>query len=183
MKPYYDYNDRRLMQLTASNDLVAFEFVFRRYIDTLYRSVRINTGSDTDCEKIIQKIFELVWMRKERLASGLVLNAFLHQLTSSKIARYRLDHPEISGPDSNMVSESDLEKYLNNQLSFEERMRVESWIFRWDGMSHAMNAFPQSYHDKLFTKIRERLKLHSKENRRPFTDWMRSIALFFHGKK
>lgn len=91
---YENHTDLELISLLQSGDKQAFEAIYRRYVQSLYRYARKTIASSEDCQEIIQDIFTDLWMRHPALGHVTVLNAYLFRMVKYKVIRY-LQHSQV----------------------------------------------------------------------------------------
>jgi RNA polymerase sigma factor (sigma-70 family) len=60
-------SDNELLSLLVQGDHHAFETIYRRYVQELYRYARQKIEVPEDCEEMIQDVFESLWLRHEEL--------------------------------------------------------------------------------------------------------------------
>lgn len=85
-EPIHD-SDEQLVSLLRESDAAAFEAIYNRYAEELYRHARRLIPGREDCEEIIQDIFEYLW--KARQKAGIKsLRAYLYKAVAHKV----MDH-------------------------------------------------------------------------------------------
>ena len=66
-----DHNESQLLADLRKGSVAAFETIFKRHWESLYRSARAKLGSHDEAEEVIQTIFSGLW---EKRASLLITN-------------------------------------------------------------------------------------------------------------
>ncbi len=74
--------------LLATGNTLAFQRLYQRMVNPLYRYLRKNISSHEDCEEILQDVFTDLWNRREQLSEVRSLDAYLYQSVRYKIIRY-----------------------------------------------------------------------------------------------
>ena len=62
-----DYNEALLLDALRKGSVSAFEQIFKRHWEALYRSAKAKLGSHEDAEEITQGIFSSLWEKRESL--------------------------------------------------------------------------------------------------------------------
>ena len=92
MHAYHNYSDAQLVSLLIEGDQLAFEVIYKKYVQELYAYLRKNIPVQEDCEEIIQEVFESLWQRRAKLqhVTGQegYLKGYLLQAVRYKVIRY-----------------------------------------------------------------------------------------------
>ena len=85
-------SDAELMRRTAAGDREAFAALYRRHNATVYRFARLNTGSDTLAEDVVQEVFLALMRNAARYnAERSALSTYLYGV-ARRHTRRRLAH-------------------------------------------------------------------------------------------
>jgi RNA polymerase sigma-70 factor (ECF subfamily) len=81
-------NDAELLPLLNKGDRKAFELIYDRYADTLYRYIYNRIRIKEDTEEIVQEIFVSLWAKRENLVISSPLSAYLYGASKNRIFNY-----------------------------------------------------------------------------------------------
>ncbi len=85
---YKIFSDAQLISSIGFNDHDAFEFIYRSYVQALYRYAKRTISSKEDCEEIIQDVFVDLWNRRSRIMHVTAIKPYLMSSVKYKIIRY-----------------------------------------------------------------------------------------------
>jgi len=84
------YSDSALLQLIKENDHNAFDLLFDRYWETLYRAANARLQDEAVSKDVVQEIFIKLWQRRDALAIQIGLeNYLLSAVRLSVISHFR----------------------------------------------------------------------------------------------
>lgn len=116
MSVYQDHSDAQLVALLKTGDAKAFETIYRRYANPLFRYACQNINNRQECQEIIQDVFESLWARRSA-ATILNLKPYLYNMVRYLMVRYfRKDRQQ--------------QKYAQHYILFEAAMNnlpEEDW--------------------------------------------------------
>jgi RNA polymerase sigma-70 factor (ECF subfamily) len=80
-KPESSYTEERaLVERLRSGDREAFEAIFRRYVNKVYRQVRRLVGNDAEAEEIVQEVFLAVYQKAKSFRGDSAFSTWLYSL-------------------------------------------------------------------------------------------------------
>ncbi len=80
-KPDASYTEeRRLIERLRSGDYGAFEAIFRRYVNKVYRQVFRLIGNDAEAEEIVQEVFLAVYQKAKSFRGDSAFSTWLYSL-------------------------------------------------------------------------------------------------------
>lgn len=146
-----DYNESLLLADLQKGSVRAFEKIFRRHWEPLYRSARMKLRSHEEAEEIIQSIFSALWERRETLAiSNLshylnvalrnrILNAIRDRIPQEKYWNYYKNFiPQQEANTDQKVDFNDLNEAVETAVEkLPEKSRQVFKLSRLEGMSNA----------------------------------------------
>jgi RNA polymerase sigma-70 factor (family 1) len=88
MNQYSEYDDTGLLPLLNRGDRKAFEAIYDRYADGLYRYVFNRVRIKEDSEEIVQEVFTSLWAKHDTLEITTSLSAYLYSISKHKIFNY-----------------------------------------------------------------------------------------------
>jgi RNA polymerase sigma-70 factor (ECF subfamily) len=83
---YHTQTDDWLVQRLTQSDEKAFEAIYQRYWESMYRFAYQQTGSKEDAEHLVHDVFVSIWKRREALQIknlGVYLTASVKHLTTN----------------------------------------------------------------------------------------------------
>lgn len=83
-----DYNEAALIGNLRKGDPFAFEEIFARYSNKLYRFSFDYLKSEADAEEIVQEVFLKLWEKRKEIKSETSFQAYLFTITLNFIRRY-----------------------------------------------------------------------------------------------
>lgn len=168
----------------AQSDASAFEKLFRRLSDQVFRYVRKMTGSDATADDVTQDTFARLWSRRERLDEVDNLPAYIFQIARRQVYNLHRDQRvrreneaqlldrELAAlpdrPDAGVDTEI-LQQMLDAWIDeLPDRQREAITLSRMDGLSHdaiadVMDISPHTVNAhivKAMKHLRSRLKEH-----------------------
>ena len=143
-----DYNEPLLLADLRNGSVQAFEQIFKRHWEPLYRSARTKLGSHEEAEEVIQTIFSGLWEKRK----SLLINNLSHYLNTS--LRNRI---------LNMIRDRiPQEKYWNYYKTFiPQQQDVTDQVVAFDDLNDAVEVAVS----QLPEKSREVFKLSRLEGR------------------
>ncbi|MBL4678576.1 MAG: sigma-70 family RNA polymerase sigma factor [Mucilaginibacter sp.] len=78
-------NEKELMECLQHGDEVAFETLYRHYVDPIFRKVYYLTKSAEIAEELTQDVFLKIWERRELVDPERSFGAFLHRIAQNLI--------------------------------------------------------------------------------------------------
>lgn len=82
--------ERALIERLRSGDYEAFEAIFRRYVNKVYRQVFRLIGNDTETEEIVQEVFLAVYQKCQSFRGDSAFSTWLYSLaTNAGLTRLR----------------------------------------------------------------------------------------------
>jgi RNA polymerase sigma-70 factor (family 1) len=85
VKDYSTYGDSELAVLLQSGNNDAYQVIYDRYWQLLYRFARKLLQDEAAAADVVQEVFTLLWLKKETLDMQSPLAAFLYTLTRNKV--------------------------------------------------------------------------------------------------
>jgi RNA polymerase sigma-70 factor (family 1) len=74
---YTGYDDLHLLKLTSMDDKRAFDTLYTRYFDRLFRFVYNRIHHKEDTEEILQSLFYSIWMKRATLSISTSVSGYL----------------------------------------------------------------------------------------------------------
>lgn len=87
MTAYVTYTDQELLVLLSQDDKPAFETIYSRYWEELYKTAFFILRDNSACKDIVQDIFVWIWERRNDLEIQ-SLKAYLKTAVKFKVANY-----------------------------------------------------------------------------------------------
>lgn len=176
-----DYNEFLLLTDLRSGSVKAFEQIFKRHWEPLYRNARIKLGSHEEAEEIIQSIFSGLWEKRRTLLITNLTN-YLHTALRNRIlnnirdkipqekywAYYKAFIPQQQDMTDQVVAFDDLNEAVELAVRhLPEKSRVVFKLSRLEGRSNAEIAELLKVSEKAIeyhlTKSIKELKVHLKD--------------------
>lgn len=85
MKDYSTYSDSDLAVLLRSGESSAYQVIYDRYWQLLYRFSRKLLQDEVGAADVVQEVFTTLWIKKESFDLQSPLAAFLYTLTRNKV--------------------------------------------------------------------------------------------------
>ncbi|NCD72265.1 RNA polymerase sigma factor [Mucilaginibacter agri] len=73
-----NHSDSKLLEQISANDHAAFDVLFDRYWEKLYKAAYARLGDDVIAQDIVQELFIKLWQRRENLVINTSLENYLH---------------------------------------------------------------------------------------------------------
>jgi RNA polymerase sigma-70 factor (family 1) len=83
MKPVSDYIEKDLIDLLANDSEYAFQLLFDRYRDKVYRIAMMYVKSASVAEDIVQDVFLKIWFQRKNLQNVSCLESWIYTLTKN----------------------------------------------------------------------------------------------------
>jgi len=146
-----DHNESLLLADLQKGSVRAFEQIFKRHWEPLYRHARVKLRSHEEAEEIIQNIFSTLWERRETLAiSNLthylntalrnrILNVIRDRIPQEKYWKYyKAFIPQQEANTEQKVDFNDLNTAVETAVEkLPERSRQVFKLSRLEGMTNA----------------------------------------------
>ena len=87
-------DEKEILKRIKGNDRKAFEYMFRKYFDSLFGYANFYVGNSQQAEDIVQDIFLKIWTIRARLSVKSSLKAYLFRSVHNKCIQY-LRHREV----------------------------------------------------------------------------------------
>jgi RNA polymerase sigma factor (sigma-70 family) len=143
------FSDIALLEQIKANDHSAFDVLFDRYWEKLYKAAFARLGDDVIAQDIVQEIFIKVWQRRENLSINSSLENYLHgAVRLSVISHFRSQQAsDLRMQDAleriNLLEDSieaiadyiELEKTLEEAVNDMPEMLKKVYILRSDNFS------------------------------------------------
>jgi RNA polymerase sigma-70 factor (ECF subfamily) len=143
------FSDLVLMEQIKANDHAAFDVLFDRYWEKLYKAAYARLGDDVIAQDIVQEIFIKVWQRRENISINISLENYLHgAVRLSVISHFRLQQAnDLRMHDAleriNLLEDSieaisdyiELEKTLEEAVNGMPEMLKKVYMLRSDDLS------------------------------------------------
>lgn len=81
-------NDAALVKALAKGNILAFNTLFRKYSQRLYRFAFGYLKSDVESEEIVQEVFTRIWEKKSELRHELSFKSYLFTITFNVIRKH-----------------------------------------------------------------------------------------------
>jgi len=139
-----EWSDKRLtVEIKKSNSL-AFEALYRRYFEAIYRYIGHRLYSGEDTQDFVQEVFTRLWVHREDLNSQKSIKAYLYRMSYNLVVdhlrkqgsnkSYRLNlQIENKSPESNFDDKMTLQEAINN---LPERISTVFKLSRYDGLKY-----------------------------------------------
>jgi len=88
MNPYQNHTDTELVQLLSEGDELAFNTLYKRYVQGLLRFANKSIFNKEDCEEIVQETFVELWAGREQFGQVTNVTAYLFSIIRYKIVHY-----------------------------------------------------------------------------------------------
>jgi RNA polymerase sigma-70 factor (family 1) len=75
---YTGYEDLHLLKLTSTDDKRAFDALYARYFDKLFKFVYNRIHHKEDAEEILQSLFYSIWVKRATLSISTSVSAYLY---------------------------------------------------------------------------------------------------------
>ena len=142
-------SDLVLLEQIKANDHAAFDVLFDRYWEKLYKAAYARLGDDVIAQDIVQEIFIKIWQRRENLSINISLENYLYgAVRLSVISHFRLQQAnDLRMHDAleriNLLEDSietitdyiELEKTLEEAVNGMPEMLKKVYILRSDDLS------------------------------------------------
>jgi RNA polymerase sigma factor (sigma-70 family) len=143
------FSDFVLLQQIKEGDHAAFDVLFDRYWERLYKAAHARLGDDVIAQDIVQEIFIKLWQRRETLSVNTALENYLHgAVRLSVISHFRsLQVSDLRIQDAmeriNLLEDSidaiadyiELEKTLEEAVNNMPEMLKKVYMLRSDNLS------------------------------------------------
>ncbi len=146
---YSSYNDLQLFQLFKEKDKYAFEELYERYAEAIYKYTFARINSKEISEEIVQEIFISLWTKRNELEIKNSLNSYLFGAAKYKILTYirskgierkyaaHLTHfltEQYDNPTEDLINSKELKETIESVISeLPERCQL---AFRLSRMEH-----------------------------------------------
>src|SRR5574337_1022207 len=81
-KPESSYaEERTIIERLKSGEHEAFEAIFRRYVNKVYRQALALVGDDADAEEIVQEVFLTIYQKAKSFRGDSAFSTWLYRLT------------------------------------------------------------------------------------------------------
>lgn len=176
-----DHNEVLLLADLRNGCVHAFEHIFKRHWEPLYRSARTKLGSHEDAEEVIQSIFSGLWEKRETLLISNLTN-YLHTALRNRILNtirdripqekywnyYKAFIPQPQDMTDQVVEFDDLNNAVELAVShLPEKSREVFKLSRFEGRSNAEIANLLKVSEKAIeyhlTKSIKELRVHLKD--------------------
>lgn len=78
-------NEKELIEKLQNGDEVAFEKLYRHYVDPIFRKIHYLTKSSEIAEELTQDVFLKIWERRASIDPGRSFGAFIHRIAQNLI--------------------------------------------------------------------------------------------------
>jgi len=143
------FSDLVLLEKIKASDHNAFDVLFDRYWEKLYKAAYARLGDDVIAQDIVQEIFIKVWQRRENISINISLENYLHgAVRLSVISHFRLQQAnDLRMQDAleriNLLEDSietiagyiELEKTLEEAVNGMPEMLKKVYMLRSDDLS------------------------------------------------
>lgn len=143
------FSDLVLLQQIKESEHVAFDVLFDRYWEKLYKAAYARLGDDVIAQDIVQEIFIKLWQRRESISINIALENYLHgAVRLSVISHFRsLQANDLRLQDAmeriNLLEDSidaiadyiELEKTLEEAVNNMPEMLKKVYLLRSDNLS------------------------------------------------
>jgi RNA polymerase sigma-70 factor (ECF subfamily) len=82
------YEESKLLELLAQNSEHAFQLIFNRYRNKIYRVTNLYVKSPEVAEEIVQEVFLKLWLQRSSLSEIRSLESWLFILTKNHVFNY-----------------------------------------------------------------------------------------------
>ncbi len=82
------FDEASLLKMLANDDQHAFELLFNRYKDNLFKVAMLYVKSSSIAEDILQEVFTKVWMHRETLVDIQSFDSWLYKVSKNIILNY-----------------------------------------------------------------------------------------------
>lgn len=114
-------NDKLLVSKLRNDDIKAFDALFQKYSDRLYRFSFSLLKNDEDSKEIIQEVFLRIWKKREELDSSKSFKSYLFTIS------YRLIIDQLRIRIKDQEYRKFLQEYFNiNSIEIESNLDYES---------------------------------------------------------
>jgi RNA polymerase sigma-70 factor (ECF subfamily) len=79
------YEEAQLLTMLAKNSEFAFQLIFNRYRDTVYRSAMVWLKSPILAEEIVQDVFMKLWLQRDRLTGLRSLESWIFAVAKNQM--------------------------------------------------------------------------------------------------
>lgn len=137
-------NDAELIARAQGGEVEAFGELYQRYLDLIYRYIRVRVAEDRVAEDLTEVVFlrsfEALGRYKER---GRLFSAFLYQVARNLLVdHYRQKKEEVSIEDANQMATS--APTVDEQVIQSERIRE---------IGHALTSLPPDYQEVIRLRV------------------------------
>ena len=137
-------NDSKLIARAQGGEVEAFGELYQRYLDLIYRYIRVRVAEDRIAEDLTEVVFlrsfEVLGRYKER---GRPFSAFLYQVARNLLVdHYRQRKEEVSIEDANQMAAS--APAVDEQVIQSERIRE---------IGHALTSLPPDYQEVIRLRV------------------------------
>jgi RNA polymerase sigma-70 factor (family 1) len=148
MEPYTEQGEALLVKNLSKGNLLAFNFLYNKYSNRLYRFALGYLKSEEEAEEIVQEVFTRIWERRKDLKEELSFRSFLftiafniirkHFRTKACMSEYfnstYLDDTHVQTPEQSNYNS--LVQYITELVDQLPRMRRVIFIkSRFEGLS------------------------------------------------
>lgn len=140
-------SDESLVNQIAQGDLQAFDYLYDRYVNTVYKRVRYGIP-ETDVEDVTQEVFIAALGSLPSFRSEAKFSTWLYTLTNNKIAEY---YRRRSRKKETMQVDLD---YAERQCAHDDTNSLDDNIF----LQHALNDLNDTYREVILLRFANELK-------------------------
>ncbi|MFR9649146.1 MAG: sigma-70 family RNA polymerase sigma factor [Rikenellaceae bacterium] len=128
IEEYIIAEDSQLVEQVLEGDDIAFEYLFIRYREGIYRLLTARTGSAQDADDILQETFIKVYLNISRYDSRYTFGQWIYTIARNTFIDYKRRHKEeLPIDESHMVVEkSTLPSPEDSIISSQQRANIES---------------------------------------------------------
>jgi RNA polymerase sigma-70 factor (family 1) len=130
MKDTYLYSDDEIVKEIRADNMIAFDFFYKKYCRRVYKFGYSILKSDIESEDLVQNVFLALWENRNKIEKGSSIKSYLFTITyNSAITLIRKKASEAQFCDYLKTLREINEEPVNTQLEFQElSSRVEEIV-------------------------------------------------------
>lgn len=168
------YNEEQLVASLAKGNILAFNTLYKRYSNRLYRFALGYLKSEDEAEELVQEVFMKIWEKRSELKKELSFKSFLFTISFNIIKKHFRTRTYLAEYMKTGISEvSDM--HTSQKISHDS---LQQYIFKLVDLlpKHRKEIFKKSrFEGKSIKEIAEELKISHKTVENQITDALRFI--------
>ena len=132
IEEYIVADDRRLVALATEGDSQAFEYLFRRYSDSIRRLFVLRTGNGDDADDLLQETFVKVYINIHRYSADYTFGQWIYTIALNTFIDFALKRQDdLPLDERNAIPvESSAPTPEERVISIQQRSQLDSYMER-----------------------------------------------------